>query len=117
VAYADAIGIAAIEARVTALAERLRQRLAEVPGVTVRDQGVRRSGIVTFETADEPADRLAARLAAARIAISVTRPEHARLDFGPRGLGPLARASVHYYNTEDEVDRFVAALAGRPGAG
>jgi len=34
-----------------------------------------------------------------------------RLDMEKRGLGDLARASVHYYNTEQELDRFAAAVA------
>ena len=32
------------------------------------------------------------------------------LDMDDRGLRELVRASVHYYNSEDEVQRFFAAL-------
>ncbi len=42
--YALAIGVPAIEARVTALAGMLRERLGDIPGLAVRDQGRRRCG-------------------------------------------------------------------------
>ena len=50
--YALAIGIDAIDARVTMLGEALRARLGHLPGVTLRDLGTRRCGLVTF-TVDE----------------------------------------------------------------
>jgi selenocysteine lyase/cysteine desulfurase len=77
----------------------------------VHDRGARRCGIVTFTRDGEPAEAVAARLRAAGINVSVSGAGSARLDLPARGLGDLVRASVHCFNTEDEVDRMVAAVA------
>jgi cysteine desulfurase / selenocysteine lyase len=108
--YALGWGLDAIEERVTALADGLRERLGEVPGVRVRDEGVRRCGIVTFTVDGVPATEVSARLRAARINTSVSPMEYARFDLAARGLPDVVRASVHYYNTEDELDRLCAVL-------
>jgi selenocysteine lyase/cysteine desulfurase len=110
--YALAWGLAAIRERVTGLAASLRERLAALPGVTVRDKGVERCGIVTFTKADEDAAAVQRRLRAQAINLSVSVADSTRLDMEARGLAALARASVHYYNSEAEVERFCAALAG-----
>jgi cysteine desulfurase / selenocysteine lyase len=113
VRYALDIGLEPISARVNMLAERLRASLAELPGVTVRDLGRVRSGIVTFTKEDEQPGDIQARLRAAGISVSISGKSSAQLDFGRRGLSQVVRSSVHYFNTEDEIRRFCEVLARR----
>ena len=108
--YALSWGLEAIEARVTGLADRLRERLASVSGVHVHDQGRRRCGIVTFTLDGVPAQEVQQRLADHGVNVSVSLVDYARLDLQSRGLPDLVRASVHYYNTDDELDRLIGAL-------
>ncbi|MEU8171295.1 aminotransferase class V-fold PLP-dependent enzyme [Microbispora hainanensis] len=108
--YALSLGLAAIEERVTSLAEALRARLAAIPGVTVHDRGARRCGIVTLTVDGHHSEDVAARLSAAKVNVSVSAASSARWDFEARALPSLVRSSVHYYNTEDELDRLCEAL-------
>jgi cysteine desulfurase/selenocysteine lyase len=108
--YALSWELEAIEARVIALAEGLRQRLHAVDGVAVHDQGLRRCGIVTFTVDGVPAQDVQRCLAQAGVNTSISRASSARLDLPRRGLAELVRASVHYYNIDDELDRLVTAL-------
>jgi cysteine desulfurase/selenocysteine lyase len=110
VRYALEVGLDQICARVSMLADRLRASLSELPGVTVRDLGRVRSGIVTFTKDGEAPRDIQARLRAANIAVSVSSKTSAQLDFGRRGLSQVVRASVHYFNTEQEIELFCRAL-------
>ena len=112
VRYARGIGLPAIEARVAHLAARLRERLAALPRIRVLDQGERRCGIVTFQCEGEPAEQTARRLEERQINVSTTGRLSAQLDFTRRGIDSLVRASLHYYNTDAEIDRFVAVVTG-----
>ena len=109
--YALDRGLAAIQSRVYALADHLRERLGALPGISVRDLGIERCGIVTFAVASQEPAAIKARLAAERINVTVSSAAGTRLDMEARGLTGLVRASVHYYNTENEVDRFCRTLA------
>ena len=114
--YALGWGLESIWSRVAGLAALLRGRLEALPRVTVRDLGQVRCGIVTFTIDRLAATDLQAGLAAQGINVSVSRAGSARFDLDRRGLTELVRASIHYYNTEEEIDRYcrsVAALSGR----
>lgn len=108
--YALAIGLDAIAARVCALAESLRDRLRLLPGVTVHDQGSVRCGIVTFSIAGHDPDEVRATAHAHGINIWSTPANMARLDFDPRGITSAVRVSVHYFNTDSELDQLCAIL-------
>jgi cysteine desulfurase/selenocysteine lyase len=110
VRYALEVGLEPIRARVVMLADRLRQLLADLPGVRVQDLGRVRSGIVTFTKEDELPRAVQARLHAAGINVSVSSRSSAQLDFGRRGLSQVVRASVHYFNTEEEISIFCNTL-------
>ncbi len=110
VAYARSWGLDAIAERVGTMAEALRGRLAEVPGVRVHDLGRRRCGIVTFTVDGVAADDVQARLRGQGINVAVSGPSSTRLDAERRRLPPLVRASVHYVTTGAELDRLTAEV-------
>ncbi|MFD0855547.1 aminotransferase class V-fold PLP-dependent enzyme, partial [Actinomadura adrarensis] len=109
--YASGIGLDAIEQRVGALATGLRDALAERPGVTVLERGDKRSGIVTFTVDGHEASDLKLALREQGINVSVTNGSAQHYD--PHIVPSAVRASVHYYNTEEETDRLMAALPSR----
>jgi len=107
----------AIGDRTRTLGERLREDLGQLPGVTTHDLGTHRCAIVTAKIAGRSADDVAAALGRAGINVSTTVAEHNPLDTEQRGIHPLVRFSPHYYNTEAEIDRAVAAVAELASAG
>lgn len=115
--YAMGWGLDAIAARVQALAERLRGLLAALPGVHVHDLGVERCGIVTFSKAGLEPAHIQSLLTAQQINVSTTTIAGTRLDMEQRGLNTMVRASVHYYNTDAELERLCAVISGEKTAG
>jgi len=108
--YALAWGLPAIRARVYMLAGQLRERLAARPGVTLRDKGAERCGIVTFTVEGCAAALIKQVLRSEAINVSVSSYAGTRLDMEDRKLPGVVRASLHYYNSEEEIERFCAAL-------
>ena len=108
--YALALGIEAIWDRVHRLANLLRSQLSEIPGLVVRDLGVVRCGIVSFTVKGHDPHELRRKLLDQNFNVWVSPSEFTLLDMGDRNLSKLVRASIHYYNSEEEVDRFCRAL-------
>lgn len=106
--YATSWGLPDIAAQVSDVARLLRSRLGEHAGVTVHDHGEHLCGIVTFSVRGVSSADVAGRLRAAGVNTSVTTAANSRFD--PLATENLVRASVHYYNTAEELDRLCAAL-------
>jgi len=107
--YALECGIDELRARIDVLAQGLRARLSEIPGVRVRDRGEIKTGIVTISAPDPAA--IVAGLRAEGINTSHSTPDYARHDFAQHGITGLVRISPHAYNTDEELDRAVAAIS------
>ena len=108
--YAMSWDLAESYARIQTLAEELRTKLADLPGVTVADLGIEKCGIVTFAKAGIEAETIFEAMAAQAINIETSSAAATRLDMTARGFDTLVRASLHYYNTEAEIERFCQAL-------
>lgn len=109
--YALALGLESIENRVRWLGRRLRYLLGSFSRLTTYDLGEEPCGIVTFTVPDRSAEAVKADLAKHRVNVSVASPAGALLDATRRSLPTLVRASVHYYNTEeDEMAALMKAL-------
>lgn len=105
------LGIDEVASAVSARAEFARTELAALPGVTVRDLGGHRSGIVSFTV--EGVDPNSARevLADSDVTVTVSGRGSTWVDMTRRGLDGVLRASPHYFNTFEDLERLVAAVA------
>jgi cysteine desulfurase / selenocysteine lyase len=112
--YARAVGIKRIEARNAELASQLRGELAKLGGVRLTDLGLRKSAIVTFTADGADPQKIGAELRARQINVSVSSANNALLDLAERDLKSVIRASVHYYNTAEEIERFCRVLSTLP---
>ena len=95
----------------SALATQLRSGLAKIEGIELLDRGRELCAIVTFTHPAHDADVLHAELEARGINSSVSSRTSAQYDFEEKGVEAALRLSPHYYNTEEEVEEVVAALA------
>lgn len=110
VKYALSLGMPAIWNRVNSLADYLRTSLSAVPDITVHDLGRQKCGIVTFTMNGIKPSVIKSSLLKKKINVSTSAKSSTLLDMKDRGLEELVRASVHYYNTGEEIDKFIEEL-------
>lgn len=108
--YALDLGLDAITKRIQDLGDSLRRRLDATPFVHVVEASGPQSGIVPFSLQSRTSEAVVASLRAWGINTSLIEPLPAAFDPAGRNTKTLVRASVHYYNTEEELDDLVAAL-------
>ncbi|GAA0782895.1 aminotransferase class V-fold PLP-dependent enzyme [Roseibium denhamense] len=112
--YAIGFGMDRIGKRVCELGAQLRAELSKVSKVTLHDKGKNKGGIVTFTVDGETPAQTQQRLSAHNMNVSVSSASSARIDLPARGLDALVRASVHAFNTEDEITRFMKTAGTLP---
>ena len=102
--FIESVGIADIEARNVSLAARFKAQLAEISAVNVLSpmSDAASAGLVSFAVTGQSADSVVARIwQDHRIVVrQVHYPES-------------VRTSLHFFNTEEEVDRLAAAVAAQ----
>ncbi|UDM52148.1 aminotransferase class V-fold PLP-dependent enzyme [Cupriavidus sp. MP-37] len=108
--YAAAIGIDAIEARVRDLTEYAVAKFSSIPGFELYGPAdvAHRIGIVPFNVRGVDPARIVAALEAQQCIIEAGN-FMADAILARYGVSTMARVSLHYFNTHDEIDR-VAAL-------
>ncbi|RFZ83468.1 aminotransferase class V-fold PLP-dependent enzyme [Mucilaginibacter terrenus] len=108
--YALAIGLDKIWMRIQHLASLMRTELRNIDGITVHDIGSMQCGIVTFSVAGIDAAEVKTRLSAKQINVSVAKAISTLIYMNKHHLAATVRASVHYYNTEEEIRTLCSVL-------
>ncbi|MEO6852094.1 MAG: aminotransferase class V-fold PLP-dependent enzyme [Mucilaginibacter sp.] len=101
--YALGIGLDRIWHRIQHLATSLRQQLESIDGVTVHDFGDQQCGIVTFSVKGIDSATVKRKLAEENINVSIGKAISTLIYMNKNHLTSVVRASVHYYNTEEEI--------------
>ncbi|HEX3767033.1 MAG TPA: aminotransferase class V-fold PLP-dependent enzyme, partial [Puia sp.] len=108
--YALEIGVGRIWQRIQFLAGVMRRQMSEIDGITVHDNGYQKSGIVTFTVDGVGSSHVRAALSEKKIHVSVGLAKSTLIYMNRKSLTTVVRASIHYYNTEEEINRICEAL-------
>jgi cysteine desulfurase/selenocysteine lyase len=109
--YALNIGVDRIWQRVKQLANSLRTQLNQIKGITVHDFGSEQCGIVTFSVHGMESIAVKNKLAESNINVSVGLAKSTLFYMNKNHLSSVVRASVHYFNTEEEISILCNKLA------
>lgn len=104
-------GIDHIQLNIVAKSQLIREALAQLPHVQLRDTGVHQSGLVSF-TFDHLSPKTAlTRLHELGVEVASNGVAFTPLDMQARGLTDILRASVHTINTEGDIARLIHAVS------
>jgi cysteine desulfurase / selenocysteine lyase len=110
--YAMDVGIEAGSERLRNLAAMFRSEIESIPGGQTHDLGLVKGGIVTFTVDGLDPDDIVAAWADRKINANTSSVRSTRFDMEQRGIEKMVRASVHYYNTEEEIEKAVGIVKG-----
>ncbi|GGW37590.1 aminotransferase class V-fold PLP-dependent enzyme [Streptomyces xantholiticus] len=108
--YALGWGIERTYARMRRLAAGLRKDLVGMPGVVLHDRGREQCGTIALSFEGRGTFEVRNALKDAGVNTWVCLENAACVDMQQRGLSTLLRVSPHYYNSEQELERFCSVL-------
>jgi cysteine desulfurase / selenocysteine lyase len=103
VEYALNVGVDRIWHRIQHLSALMRRQLNNIDGIIIHDIGDQQCGIVTFSVDGFEASSIKIKLAEKQINVSVGLAKSTLIYMDKHHLASVVRASVHYYNTEEEI--------------
>ncbi|TKR30935.1 cysteine desulfurase [Luteimonas gilva] len=107
--YLDALGMDRVEARETELLAHLQEELAAIGGLRVFGTAKEKAAVVSFLVEGAHAHDLATLLDLEGVAVrSGHHCAHPLMRY--YGVAATCRASLAFYNTHEEIERFAAAL-------
>lgn len=107
--YLDALGMANVEAREAELLAHLQEELAGIDGLRLFGTAPHKAAVVSFLVEGAHAHDLATLLDLEGVAVrSGHHCAHPLMRF--YGVAATCRASLAFYNTHEEIERFAAAL-------
>ncbi len=109
--YANDRGLTVINQRITHLAEYLRTAILTQTDLQVLETGPLQTGILhaIFPAGTDPAELLE-DLRRRQLNTSISYGEYDQINYTARNLKWALRLSVHYYNTEEEIDRAILII-------
>ncbi|SDP53522.1 Selenocysteine lyase/Cysteine desulfurase [Mucilaginibacter sp. OK268] len=110
VEYILNIGVQRTWPRIQQLATSMRGQLEGIEGVTVHDKGDQQCGIITFSVRGMDSATVKSKMAENRINVSIGKAKSTLIYMNRYQLSSVVRASVHYYNTEEEIDAMCRVL-------
>lgn len=108
--YAHNVGISYIHEVVIKLASIIQREIENISGFRVEDPPDTTCGIVTLVSEHHKVTEIKRRLSFRGINTSVVHDYDGPLDLPTRNLRAALRVSPHYYNTEEDIERFLDAM-------
>ncbi|MFT6333933.1 MAG: cysteine desulfurase/selenocysteine lyase [Saprospiraceae bacterium] len=105
--YANNIGLDNIWNYNQDILSYLRNKLFEVPGMKILDQGSQLASILTFQIKNKDRQHTINTLEQNNIYFSVAFRGAALIDFDKKGTDWAIRLAPHYFNTHGEIDQLV----------
>ncbi|MFC3051352.1 aminotransferase class V-fold PLP-dependent enzyme [Kordiimonas pumila] len=110
VEYMQSLGVNRTTGQTLHLGRSLRQQLRGIKGVRIECPSAAEAAIITFNKTGYTAAEIKKHMEQQNIAVQIASVVHTRLDLEARGIDSAVRVSPHYYNNQDDYDRFLTVL-------